>query len=105
MFEIFLYIAIGSVAGVFAFVSCMIIWDVDLKKDTPEISIQHSESEKQTTTENSIYTPLGNEMRFSIPVSHEEISLSSDNDFIAGSFIDLERKVNGVQTFQRFFLN
>lgn len=105
MVEIFLYILIGSIAGVFAFVSCMLIWNIDLRKTTPEITVQHEEHQEDAASQNSYYTPLENEMRFSIPVSHEEISLTNDNDFVSGSFIDMERKVDGIQTYQRFFLN
>lgn len=105
MLEIFLYILVGSVAGVLAFFSCMYIWDVRFQKVstlTPEEAQEMGSKESDSSP--PLYIPPEPELRSSIPLQFHELSLSTEKH-VVGSFIDVARKVDGVKTSQRIFLN
>lgn len=110
MLEIFLYILIGAVAGVLSFLSCLFIWDIEFKQSVSSESASAQEEPKgqkaeAANTETGLYVPPEPALRSSISLHHEEIALTDEKKIISGSFIDVERKVDGVNTYQRVFLN
>jgi len=106
MLEILLYILIGSAAGVLAFFSCMYIWDVRFQKVPTYAAGEEVKKEKPVLTDSSssLYIPPEPELRSSIPLQFHELNLSTEKH-VVGSFIDVARKVDGVKTSQRIFLN
>ena len=105
MLEIFLYILIGSVAGVLAFFSCMYIWGVEFQKTPTHVTEEITKENAVLNTSSSLYMPPEPELRSSIPLQYQEISLAAKQNIDDGSYIDVDRKVDGVQTTQRIFLN
>lgn len=109
MLEILLYTVIGSVAGVLTFFSCMIIWEIDFKKISSDPADQSTKDEDNAIPDESLYVPPEPALRSSISLQHQEIGLFGEQvknkDIIIGSFVDVERKVDGAKTFQRVFLN
>ena len=109
MLEIILYILIGSAAGVLAFFSCMLIWDVEFKQATG-----HPDTTEKIVKDTVSAGPIGNPvpylppepaLRSSIPLQYQKIELTTEKRIVTGSYIDIERKLDGVPTTQRLFLN
>jgi hypothetical protein len=109
MLEVFLYILIGAAAGVLSFMSCVAIWDIEFKKSTGRSTDTPEYTKEQKTelpvTDSSLHVPPESAVRSTLPLHQQEIALTDEKYMISGSFIDVERKIDGVKTAQRVFLN
>ena len=105
MMEILLSILIGSVAGILAFICCMLIWGVDLKKVFHTIKKLSAEDELPTETEDFNSSVTDSPLRLSIDIQQQELALAKEGAIIIGSYIKIERNLDGMQTSHRIFLN
>lgn len=100
-----LSILIGSVAGAITFICCMLIWGVDLKKVFLTIKKHSEEGEFPAESEEFSTTIAESPMRLSIDIKQQELALAKEGATIIGSYINIERYIDGIQTNHRVFLN
>lgn len=100
-----LSILIGSVAGVLTFICCMLIWGVDLKKVFLTIRKHSAKDELPAEPEEFGSSITESPMRLSIDIKHQELALAKEGATIIGSYINIERYIDGMQTSHRVFLN
>lgn len=101
-----LSILIGSAAGVLTFICCMLVWGVDLKKVFLTIKKLSSKDELPAGPEEfSTSTITESPMRLSIDIKQQELALAKEGATIIGSYVNIERYIDGMQTSHRVFLN
>lgn len=106
MIDIILTIVLGSLAGVTAFLSCVAIWKVN-----PAASLVKVAEEKNrvhaTHTENSGNPDLneGAVMQLSVNIKQQELALTEEGTTVKGSYVNIERNRDGMQTCDKIFLN
>lgn len=100
-----LSILIGSVAGVLTFICCMLIWGVDLKKVFLNIKKLSAKDELPAGPEEFSSSITESPMRLSIDIKQQELALAKEGATIIGSYINIERYIDGIQTSHRVFLN
>lgn len=100
-----LSILIGSVAGVLTFICCMLIWGVDLKKVFLTIKKLSAKDELPAEPEEFSSSIIESPMRLSIDIKQQELALAKEGATIIGSYVNIERYIDGIQTSHRVFLN
>lgn len=105
MIETLLPIIIGSVAGVLSFITCIAIWGIDLTNLFNKFTDQNISQYKSVLREEHPPIPPGSLLRLSIDIKQQELALTKEGTTVVGSYINIERNVDGMQTSQRVFLN
>lgn len=105
MIETLLPIIIGSVAGVLSFIICIAIWEIDLTNLFNKFYDQKIPQYKSILHEQYSPAPPGSHLRLSIDIKQQELALAKEGTTVVGSYINIERNVDGMQTSHRVFLN
>lgn len=105
MMETLLSILIGSAAGVFTFICCMLIWGVNLKRVFLTVKELSANDNLPSGTEEFSSSITESPMRLSVDIKQQELALTKEGAVIIGSYINIERNLDGMQTNHRIFLN
>ncbi|MGK7371349.1 MAG: hypothetical protein ACNS64_14150 [Candidatus Halalkalibacterium sp. M3_1C_030] len=105
MTNIILTITLGAVAGVATYLICIAIWGIK-----PAFNSGSNEHEKAAAAE---HTPEiepfdvseDTIMRLSIDIKQQELALAKDGTTVSGSYINIERNMDGMQISNKIFLN
>ncbi|MGK7369373.1 MAG: hypothetical protein ACNS64_04095 [Candidatus Halalkalibacterium sp. M3_1C_030] len=105
MTNIILTIALGAVAGVATYLSCIAIWGIK-----PAFNSGRKEHEKAAAAEHAAeIEPFDVSedtiMRLSIDIKQQELALAKDGTTVSGSYINIERNMDGMQIRNKIFLN
>ena len=103
MIEIILTIVLGSLAGVAAFLSCLAIWRVK-PADKSYVTGEDTTESYPAGSESSDLSE-GAMLRLSVDIKQQELALTDNGATITGSYINIERNRDGMQTCDKIFLN
>ncbi|NGP75266.1 hypothetical protein G3570_01365 [Balneolaceae bacterium YR4-1] len=103
MIDIILTIVLGSLAGVAAFLSCMLIWKVNPADRFSKRAAMDSNSDELLPEETELNE--GAIMQLSVNIMEQELALSEEGTTVKGSYVNIERNKDGIQTCNKIFLN
>lgn len=103
MIDIILTIVIGSLAGVAAYLSCMAIWKVNPAARFSKSAVTGSD-ESEMHHENKELNE-GAILQLSVNIREQELALTKEGTTVKGSYVNIERNRDGIQTCNKIFLN
>jgi len=105
MIDIILTIVLGSLAGVAAFLSCMIIWKINPAHNY--VKNKHEADGREAYNAHSGSSDLSEVamLRLSVDIKQQELAVAKDGTTVTGFYINIERNMDGMQTCNKIFLN
>lgn len=106
MIDIILTIVLGSLAGVAAFLSCVAIWRVN-PADFILKTVAENYNKSNMHPDDSAKADLeeGAVMQLSVNIEQQELALTKEGTTVKGTYVNIERNRDGVQTCNKIFLN
>ncbi|MDX1587247.1 MAG: hypothetical protein R3222_10895 [Balneolaceae bacterium] len=105
MINIILTVVLGALAGVTAFLSCAAIWNFNPLAQLFSKNKKKSESATVTEEPESYDLSEGAIMQLSVNIRQQELALTKEGTTVTGSYINIERNRDGMQTCNKIFLN
>ena len=105
MTDIIITVILGALAGIATYLSCIAIWGIK-----PAFYSDKNEQEKAVAAESASGMEIfdlseDTIMRLSIDIKQQELALAKDGTTVSGSYINIERNMDGMQISNKIFLN
>ena len=105
MMDLLLSVLLGAVGGALTFISCLAIWGIDLPFYSSNKRGVSAPKKVLMKGKNVLTVPNDPLLPLSANIMQQVLTISKEEASCLGSFITVERNIDGIQTNQRVFLN